>query len=62
MEYGEAVYRHRANASLALELSEGRNINSKMMGFRKGTEAGFDITPYLPWNYVKRMKALGIDP
>lgn len=61
-EYGEALYRHRANASLAQELSEGRNINSKLMGFRKGTEAGFDITPYLPWNYVKRMKALGIDP
>ena len=61
-EYGEALYRHRANASLALELSEGRNINSKLMGFRKGTEVGFDITPYLPWNYVKRMKALGLEP
>ena len=60
--FGRALYQHRANATLAQELANGRNINSKLMGFRKSTEAGFDITPWLPWNYADRMKAQGLVP
>lgn len=61
-EFGRALYQHRADYSVAQELSKGRNINSKLMKFHQDSEAGFDVTPWLPWNYVRRMRELNQVP
>ena len=58
-DFGRALYQHKANFSLEKELAMGRNLDSKLMHFADGSEAGFDITPWLPWNYVSRLKAAG---
>lgn len=32
---------------------QGKKLDGKQMVFLPGSEDGFDITPWLPWNYVK---------
>ena len=61
-DFGRALYQHKANRSLEKDLSMGRNIDSKLMHFVDGSENGFDVTPWLPWNYVNRLRALGQNP
>lgn len=61
-EFSRALYQHRADYSVAKELAEGRNINSKLMKFHAGSEAGFDVEPWLPWNYARRMRDMNQVP
>lgn len=54
-DYAKAYFLHRASNTLTKAVNEnGRSLDSKLMEFDEGSEAGFDIEPWLPWNYVKR--------
>lgn len=54
-EYSKAYYLHRADNTLTHEVNvNGRSLDSKLMAFNAGSEAGFDMEPWLPWNYKAR--------
>ena len=58
VEYGRALYMHRAQVTLTHEvINNGRKLDSKLMGFNKDSEKGFDFDAWLPWNYAKRESA-----
>ena len=53
--YAKAYYLHRASNTLTHEVNEnGRSMDSKLMAFNKGSEQGFDVEQWLPWNYKAR--------
>ena len=57
-DFSIAYFLHRASNTLTYEVqNNGKSLDSKLMEFRKGSEEGFDIEPWLPWNYVKRKQA-----
>lgn len=54
-EYSKAYYLHRAGNTLTHEVNvNGRSLDSKLMAFNEGSEEGFDMEPWLPWNYKAR--------
>lgn len=54
-DFGRAYYLHRANATLTEEVNNrGRKLDSKLMGFSPESAEGFDVEPWLPWNYRAR--------
>ena len=54
-EYSKAYYLHRADNTLTHEVNvNGRSLDSKLMAFNAGSEEGFDMEPWLPWNYKAR--------
>ena len=54
-EYSKAYYLHRASNTLTYEVNENRrSMDSKLMAFNEGSEEGFDMEPWLPWNYKAR--------
>ena len=54
-QYAKAYYLHRASNTLTHEVNvNGRSMDSKLMAFNKGSEEGFDIGPWLPWNFKAR--------
>ncbi|MDO4937424.1 MAG: transposase, partial [Sutterellaceae bacterium] len=53
-DFARAVFIHRAEKTLTrLVREKGRSLDLKLKTFDKDSYDGFDITPYLPWNYVK---------
>lgn len=55
-EYSKAYYLHRASNTLTYEVnSNGRSLDSKLMAFNNGSEEGFNMEPWLPWNYKTRV-------
>lgn len=54
-DFGRAYYLHRANATLTHEVNNnGRKLENKLMGFNPDSAEGFDVEPWLPWNYLAR--------
>lgn len=54
-EYAKAYCLHRASNTLTYEVnSNGRSLDSKLMAFNNGSEEGFNMEPWLPWNYKIR--------
>mgnify|MGYP005952715873 CR=1 FL=1 len=54
-DFGRAYYLHRANATLTEEVNNrGRKLDSKLMSFSPESAKGFDVEPWLPWNYRAR--------
>ena len=54
VSFGTALHDYRSRRSMETEITEqGKKLDSKQMVFLPGSEDGFDITPWLPWNYVK---------
>ena len=52
-DFGRAYYLHRANATLTHEVNNsGRRLDNKLMGFTPESPEGFDVEPWLPWNYL----------
>ena len=57
-EYSKAYYLHRASNTLTYEVNENRrSMDSKLMTFNEGSEEGFDMEPWLPWNYKARTRS-----
>lgn len=53
-DFARAVFIHRAEKTLTRQVRyEGRSLEHKLMKFDEDADNGFDITPWLPWNYVK---------
>ena len=54
-DFGRAYYLHRADATLTDQVNnQGRKLESKLMNFTPQSAEGFDIEPWLPWNYLAR--------
>lgn len=52
-DFGRTYYLHRANATLTHEVNNrGRRLDIKLMGFTPESAEGFDVEPWLPWNYL----------
>lgn len=52
-DFGRAYYLHRANATLTHEVNNrGRRLDNKLMGFTPESAEGFEVEPWLPWNYL----------
>lgn len=52
-EYGEAYLQYCYDESLTYEADRGRPLR-KLMHFVPAATRGFDVTPWLPWEWVKR--------
>lgn len=44
---------HGFNAAMTHEVNNrGRRLYNKLMGFTPESAEGFDVEPWLPWNYL----------
>ena len=56
-DFSRAYYLHRANATLTEQVNNcGRALNEELTAFTPESAEGFDVEPWLPWNYGRRRK------
>lgn len=55
-EYGRAWYQYSLDATWNHDMQELGDVRGRRRKFCKDSDAGFDVTPWLPWNYVKAAK------
>ena len=56
-DFGRAYYLHRANATLTEQVNNfGRALDEELTAFTSESAEGFDVEPWLPWNYGRRRK------
>ena len=54
-DYAKAFFLYRASKTLTHEVNQhGRSLGSKLLKFNEDEAEGFDIEPWLPWNYAAK--------
>lgn len=54
-DYAKAFFLYRASKTLTHEVNQhGRSLDSKLLKFNEDEAEGFDIEPWLPWNYAAK--------